>query len=644
MGKIKKLPMDVAHKIAAGEVIESPYNVIKELVENSIDANSENIIIELKNSGKEEIKVKDDGNGMDKEDLKLSIEKYATSKIRKSEDLYDVNSLGFRGEALSSISEISKIEITTNNGKNCHRLTKKNGKVNIEPSGRNKGTTIIIKDLFYNIPARKKYLNKKSSRLKDITNLITKYSLIYPEISFKLKNNYNLKLNLTNKNLKKRLIKLYGNEIEDKLIKIDTEKKKEEYYFKRNQIDNKLNEYNVKGYISLPNFSKNTNDIIHIFVNNRPVWSRKLNQEIKSAYGRLLDNKNPLIVLFLKTPKDRIDVNVHPKKEEVKFLEEKEVRKVIYHSIRYFLSKEEYFNKIKKSKRKDTNYKINNKNYQKKDHIKKEINNNYESDTESKNKKENSIKKAINKRKESKYKQYQKDKQKNTSSDEKDTKVKENSKNIKLYQSEKTDLLKNKTKKNQFKWRYIGQFNNKYLIFENKNQSNELILIDQHAAEERVNYEKLKEKFNENKIQKQKLISPKTIKLSPSELITYEENQDYFEDLGFEIDLFGKDMIKVRAIPTFYNKNFSYEIINDLINLFETKENVIEDEKERIIQTMACKKSIKSGDELNKEYSYKIIKELFKCKYPYTCPHGRPIIAKITDKELEKTFFRTNKN
>ncbi len=625
MGKIKKLPKEVAYKIAAGEVIESPYNVVKELIENSIDANSTEIYVELKKSGKKEIKIRDNGEGMNKEDLKLSFKKHTTSKISKSEDLYDIDSLGFRGEALSSILEISKTQIISNNGKESHKLIKDRDGIKIQPSGRDKGTTIIVRDLFYNIPARKKHLKKKRSKLKKITNLIIKYSLIHKDIKFKLKNNSKIKLNLTDNNLKKRIIKLYGKEAKENLIKVNSEDKKGDYHFKRDSLNKVLKNYKFKGYITLPDYSKNTKDIIHLFVNKRPIKSKKLNDEIKKAYGRLLDKKNPLVVIFIESPKDKIDVNVHPKKEEVRFLEEDKVRKALFSVIRFHLKRKEYFKNVKKTKR-----------------TKREENNLREISSKKNNlksKKKEEIKTDIKKKIKGKNKRKFKSKIKESKENKFDKKKKE----IKTYQSERTSL--NKENKKEKKWRYIGQFNRKYIIFENnKNENKELIIIDQHAAEERINYEKIKNKLNNEDLKKQKLISTKTLKLDPVEISKFEDNKNYFEELGFEIDLFGKDMIKVRSVPIIMGKSISPEIIKDLIDLIEIDRDVLKNKKEKVIKKMACNDSIKSGDELNSKYSSKLIKRLFDCEYPYTCPHGRPVIAKISDKNLEKTFFRTNKS
>ncbi len=583
MGNIKKLSRNLVAKIAAGEVIERPASVVKELVENSIDAEADDIKVYVKNAGKDEIKITDNGIGMDKADLKMSIERHATSKIHTEDELYSIKTMGFRGEALASIASVSKITIITKRKEDSigtKYISSEEKK--ITETAASEGTTIIVKDLFYNTPARKKYLKSEATEFKHISDIMTNFALAYPNISFKLYKNNKLVFQAPKGiDTLSRISYVYNDYIARNLLPI--------------QFENEF--LKIKGYIGKPTAARESSDYQTVFINNRFVKSKLVIDAAMEAYKAMLFLKRkPILILKLFLDPKRIDVNVHPSKLEVKFDNEQLVYFSVHEAVKKAL---ENSNLIEKRSR------------QAKQPFGKRLLNRF-------------------KAKEKKAK-YPMEKEHNQ---------------VLIHSSEKTGIEEGDTShkvskdKEKSRYRVLGQIHKTYIVAESEEG---LILVDQHAAHERINYEKIRKEFYESKVESQGLIKPVVISLGKGYEELVEQNKDYLRKLGFEIDHFGKDEFLIRSIPSVLKGTDENEIniiVEKILDSSSTKkpQDLID---ERNLFTIACRKSIKAGDELNENQIKSLLKELFECNNPYTCPHGRPTVVEMDEKELEKLFKRT---
>jgi DNA mismatch repair protein MutL len=575
--KIKKLSTETINLISAGEVIEGPSDILKELIENSIDANATEIIVEIKSSGIDYLSVKDNGDGIEKDDLAICLEKYTTSKLKEINDLYDINSFGFRGEALSTISAVSKYKIissVTDDG-SAHILENNN----LSQTTSKKGTTIILEDLFYNIPVRKKFLKSKSFEYSKLYDVFLANALIFPEITFKfISEKKNVVFSKTD--FKNRLVQIYGIEIVNKTIPID--------------INNEF--FKLKGVLTNPEnpIYLPTN---FLFINKRYVYSPQIYKAITDSYkDYLMIQQKPFFILFITINPKTVDVNVHPKKRVVKlqnellFLSElkkelslilndklgKQIPKTNFDSLKDFLSNKEKITNI------DTN--------------------NF------------SLKKEIFKD------NYDYTPQKNLfftdSSFEK-----QNISNLNLFEFEI--------------FKVFGQLKKTFILCETNNG---LLLIDQHAADERINLEKNRVKYDF--IEKQKLISDlKLDNLKDSYIDLLKNNKQLIDKLGFEF-YFKEDVVYLKTIPIFLNKLFDKNIFFNFLKDIEEGTNEIYKLKDNLLKLKSCKESIKANDVLSLEEQITLIKKLNSCSDKGICAHGRPTIINISIKDLEKLFKR----
>jgi DNA mismatch repair protein MutL len=563
-------------KIAAGEVVENPSSVVKELVENSIDANANSIEIEINDGGKSLIKIKDNGNGMNKTDAQLCIKRHATSKINNDKDLFAIRTLGFRGEALASISAVSKFTIITKQKNNISGTEIKIDKSNIQVNevGTDFGTIIKIKDLFYNVPARKKFLKSNEFEINKIIDIIIRYALAYPNISFKLNSNNKIILNsLKTKDSINTIQSIYGNEFAKNMI----------YLEYNNEI------IKIKGFIGKPCIARNDKIRQTIFINGRYVKSKEISDAVKDGYHSLLFlDREPVFILDLKVDEKKVDVNVHPRKEIVKIDNIKEIQEIITSCI--------------KDKLRNTNLIV-------------------ESDLNSSNAKA-----------QHKY-SIEKEKQTNLIfKDEIEDKIFETGK---IYDNITPKININTMNIGEFK--IFGQINKTYILAEN---AEGLLIIDQHAAEERINYEKLLEQMKENAIKKQALVKPIIIEMSASEFTMINQFVEQLNKAGYEIEEYGQNNIIVRTIPFIFERA-SKILIEELIEeLKEISCKKIEQEIEERIIRFSCRMSIKGGEEMNMKQIEDLIKKLDKCEIPWTCPHGRPTIIKLSISDIEKKFKR----
>ncbi|NLM63381.1 MAG: DNA mismatch repair endonuclease MutL [Mollicutes bacterium] len=584
MGKIKIMDELLANKIAAGEVVEKCASVVKELVENSIDAGSTEIKIELIDAGTKEIKVIDNGSGMEKEDAILAFSRHATSKIMTDEDLYHINTLGFRGEALASIASVSRIVLQTSTGDIGTIVELEGGKIiNVTKGDARKGTIITVRDLFYNTPARLKYMKSIHSELANITSFVNKIALSHPNIKFVLSNNGNVLLNTDGTgDLLKTIKAIYGIDVVKKML----------------EIKGSNDDYEIYGYITLPEVTRSNRNHMITLVNGRVIRSNELNKIINDSYHTYKpDEHYPIVVLNIYVDPTLIDVNIHPTKQDIKFSKMDSLKSLINELISKALEQAVL---IPKAKIKDQE-------------SKQSINTNVIQETLDLNR-------VIE---EKTYKQ--------TSND--DLIVSDNNINT-------SEIKIEKTKETLPELYPIGLVHGTYIVCQNELG---MYLIDQHAANERINYELYKEKLGNPTKDSISLLFPITIELTNDEFIIFKQNKDILVDMGFVIEEFGLNSIIVKAHPTWLPKNYEERAIKKVVELITMKEKDFDIEKfnEKLAINLSCKLSIKANENISIEEMEKLIDDLRKCNNPYNCPHGRPTIIYYSKHDLEKMFKRT---
>ena len=575
MGNIVLLDDLTINKIAAGEVIERPANVVKELVENSIDAGSNKIVIEIKNGGKTFIKVTDNGKGILLDDIDISFERHATSKIRKIEDLETTYSMGFRGEALASIVAISKLTMiskTKDENTGIKVIAKAGDILEKEEVATQTGTSIIVEDLFFNTPVRYKFLKQDSTEFRYIKELIQKIAMANLNISFKLLNDGKTVFSSNGSgDIKDIVYILYGRECKDNIINVD---------YKECGIK-------VTGVIGNTLMARDNRKGQIIFLNKRNIKNAMITSSIDQAFkGGIGIGKHGFFILNLEMPADFYDINVHPTKMEVRFKEEDKIYKVVYHAVKNSMLNKDFLG--------------NNEIVAKKESY---IENEFEFLTNHFSKDENN----------------ESDKSKLWNNNNESKEITEENK--------KQELIKRETKR-KIDYKYIGIIFRTYIIIEIKN---ELFLIDQHAAHERVLYEQIKENYKNNlKNNSQMMLLPEVINLSHKEIKFVQENIELLKNTGFDIDVFGENSIKINGIPDIEYKVNSRNIFLDILDEMLTNERgQIKDVEERFIATVACKAAVKANMDLRKEEVDKLIESLLSLKNPYTCPHGRPTTIKL---------------
>ena len=647
MKRINILDQHTANKIAAGEVVERPSSVVKELVENSIDANSKNITIEINEGGLSLIKIIDDGSGINRDDIEIAFLPHATSKISKVEDIYNISTLGFRGEALASIASISKISLKskTNDADNGSEIILEAGKkVSLQEVGMNNGTIMEVKDLFFNVPARKKFLKSISRESSLINDIVTRIALSNPEISIKLFNNDKKVINTYGTgNLKDVIRTIYGKNVYDNIL-----------YFEGSRGD-----ISVHGYIGKEEIAKGSRNHQSIFVNNRYIKNKTIIAAVENAFKSFsVINKFPFVVIFIDLPPELVDVNIHPTKAEIKFNDERAVFKVIFDTIHSVL-REDALNKFNSVKNENNKFVVE-ENVERiefnissedeyptkkiepeitKDEVKKEIDikhmyNSVDiSDIEREEKLYNKLKSINinNFNKSNEEDSYEINNNMNSTEV-----VTVNEDNICQSYNIKDDVY---TKEAKFpKLRVIGQFSKMYILAE---YGTDLYIVDQHAAHEKILFEKYFKDIEEGTIIVQQLLVPIILDLSLEDYAYFEENNKVFSEAGFVIDHFGGETISIKEVPYFLGKldakKLFMEILDNLKALGSGKTSEVKLNK---IASMACRSAVKANDYLNHDEMDKLIEDLRYINDPFHCPHGRPIIIKFTEYELNKKFRR----
>ena len=586
MGKIIKLDEHLTNMIAAGEVVERPMGVIKELVENAIDAKATQIEISIVEGGIQLIEVSDNGIGMDKEDASNAFLRHATSKIATVKDLWSIRTLGFRGEALPSIASVSKTTMLTSDGNDQTKIEIHYGKtISMKPYACARGTSVKVEGLFYKTPARLKHLKTVNSETTAVVDLIEKFAFSYPNIAFKLISNGSLKLQTTgNGNLQEVAFCVYGKEIA---------KNSELIAF--NDYD-----FTIEGIIVLPHVSRATRQYMTIFVNNRVIKNYVIQKAIEEAYREYLaDDRYPICIINITMDYQLVDVNVHPSKWEIKITKERQL-----------------FNLIKEQ--------INSKLH------------NYMRVTEFEGVVHSKPTKDI-------YQEQQlfSDFQVMEKNDASGYSIEE--KQEEYIPSDNVNSTIVSESKNEANLRFptlevIGQLHGKYILAQ---EEESLYIIDQHAAEEKYNYEMFKKQLAEKDIAMQDLLVPIIIEIPLAKISQLDDINMKMANVGLNFELFGSNSVIVKSVPVWLNKIDIEAFIQDMIDLYDEKQEYnVEEIKKDALASIACHFSIKFNRVLTIDEMRQVISNLSKCEQPFNCPHGRPTMISITSGQLLKEFKR----
>ncbi len=565
MGNIVLLDDLTINKIAAGEVIERPANVVKELVENSIDAGATNIIVEIKKGGKSYIKIVDNGKGIESDDIIISLERHATSKIRKVEDLEKTYSMGFRGEALASIVSISKLTMISKTEKQTAgtKIIAEAGEIlSIEETGAKTGTTVIVEDLFFNTPVRYKFLKQDATEFRYIKEWIQKTALAHSNISIKLINDGKSAFQSNGNNTIKDVIyNLYGKDITDNII----------------DVNYKEGDIKITGVVGNTRIAKDNRKNQIIFLNKRNIKNTILTNSADQAFkGSTGIGKYGFFILNIDMPANYYDVNVHPTKIEVRFKNEEEIHRVLYSAIKSSILNENFLGNEEICEKKES-YILNEYNFAT-NHTKKE-------------KLDDGI------------------------------------------QGKEELIIRENERKVEYK--FIGISFKTYIIIEIEN---EIYLIDQHAAHERVLYEQIKDNYKRhNKSNSQMMLIPEIINLTHREIEFVKNNIEVLKKIGYDIEFFGENTIKINGVPDIEYRektNIKDMFLDILDEILTNSKSQIKSIEERFIATVACKAAVKAGMDLKKAEVDILIQKLLKLQNPYTCPHGRPTTIKINRNEI----------
>lgn len=612
---IQVLDKDTVNKIAAGEVIERPMAVVKELLENAIDAGASSVTVEIKDGGKSLIRVTDNGSGIDREDIKLAFMPHATSKIKQLQDLLSISTLGFRGEALASIASVSQLEMLTKTRQSFSgsRYVIEGGtEKSFTEAGCPDGTTFIVHNLFYNTPARLKFLKTSQTEAGYINSIVEHMALSHPDISFRFINQNQTRLCTSgNGKLKDVVYNIFGKDITANLLEINVIKES----------------CQISGYIGKPVISRGNRGCINYFVNGRYIKSNIINHAIEEAYsGYMMNHKYPFVVLDFKTDPGLIDINVHPQKMEIRFTNEKELYHDIYNVVSEALKHKELIPEVtfNKSKKNDNGgNKITDKNQDKKNYKEKEVILRPLSPEETRNlfgTGENNTESKKDVKKE-------------------ETELREtaayNAHNIKQGTLFETDIMSEQSGKDI---KIIGQVFSTYWILQ---YGDSMFIVDQHAAHEKVLYERFMKQIENNTPFTQMLNPPVVASLSMAEQQVLEENAGVFQKLGYIIENFGGREYMLSGVPAHLPDIATKELFLEIIDgLLDNKAGITPETLLSHVASMSCKAAVKGGSSMAGAEAHELLKELMALENPYNCPHGRPVIVKITKRELEKKFKR----
>jgi DNA mismatch repair protein MutL len=640
MGKIRQLDDALSNKIAAGEVVERPASVVKELVENSIDANSNRIEINIEEAGLSSIRIIDNGDGIEEEDCLTAFHRHATSKIKDEKDLFRIRTLGFRGEALPSIASVAEVELKTSTGEGAGtHLVIQGGKMNVhERTNSRKGTDITVKNLFFNTPARLKYLKTVHTELGNITDVVNRMALSHPEISFRLIHN-GRKLLYTNGNgdLQQVIAGIYGMSIAKKMLPIQL-----------NSID-----FEVSGYIAKPEVTRASRNYISTMINGRYIKNFPLAKAIQQGFHTLLPiGRYPIVVLNITMDPLLVDVNVHPSKLEVRLSKEKELNELVEQGIRDSFKRVQLIPDVnlKKEKQKVEQQSIVFEHRHHESHRTKHgeslgssIYDNGYAEKEQEEWVNDLGKKELYHQKypnnENDFYVETEEKAISTNSQNEEETIDLNEPINKLKTIEDMVVKEEVDEQERVPTMYpIGQMHGTYIVAQNEKG---LYIIDQHAAQERIKYEYFREKVGEVTSEVQELLIPLTLEYSQDEALVINAYKEELKKVGVFIEEFGAQAFIVRSHPQWFPKGIEQEIIEEMIEqLLQMKTVNIKKLREEAAIMMSCKASIKANHHLRDDEIFNLLETLRKSSDPFTCPHGRPIIVQFSTYEMEKMFKR----
>lgn len=614
MTQIRELSQRLSDQIAAGEVIERPSSVIKELVENAIDAKATEIDITFSEGGLKQIVVSDNGLGIAADDLSLAFKRHATSKITTTDDLFNILTLGFRGEALSSIAAVSKVEIVTNTGETKGIKAKvQEGMIKSqEPAAAKRGTQVIVSDLFYNTPARLKYLKSQKTEIAKMIDVVNQLALSYPDLSFRLFNgSKRLSQTTGDGDLKKNIANIYGRQISQKMIPFSSENM----------------DFEISGYLSLPEMTRSNRNYISILLNGRFIKNYQLSRSIISGYGsKLMVGRFPVVVLNIKMDANLVDVNVHPTKQEVRLSKEAQLKELIEQTFKQTLAKNNLVQDgldnlvqpakyqptyqqtdltLSKSQPRQFNYPNGQKYYQIEEDIQPfEIN--------------------------------QSDKIKLSPTWNENVKAQVQTRPFEEENQQLEEVQKSKTSSFPDLY-FVGQVQLTYLIAQSDDG---MYLVDQHAAQERLNYEKYRETIAEVSNDQQTFLTPMTIELSNSDYLKIQNYLEELQTLGIELRPFGGNTFIINSHPTWMVEN-QESLIQEMIDaILDNPKLTLKQFREKTAIMMSCKNAIKANHYIKPSEAQSLLDQLSQAKNPYNCPHGRPVLIHFSQTDIEKMFRR----
>ena len=608
--RIKILPDNLANKIAAGEVVQRPESVVKELLENSIDANSSSIELIVKQAGKSLIQVCDDGSGMTEEEALLCIQKHATSKISSLEDLEAIKTLGFRGEALSSIASVSQLEIKTKiRESELGTLLKveSDNEITTEKVSASDGTCISVKNIFYNIPARRKFLKTDTTELKHIIDTFNRIALAHPDISFRFYNSDNIVFDYLSGSLDKRIEQVFADNMMDALIPV-------------NEVTDYLS---IIGYLGKPSIFKKSKGEQFLFLNKRYVVNKNINHAVFAAFENVLEKGDyPFFILFLSIDPARVDVNIHPSKLEVKFDDEKDVYNFVLSVIRKSIGTHDLVPTMAFETSESQNEKLSFNPFS-------AVKQNDFTDRPVFNRRESREKTSV-------------------TDEEIDLVFGSLTKNIISGKEETTeqnlrdsnfDRQVERASSTDTETTTITQLHNKYILSQIKTG---LMIIDQHAAHERILYEKALARLEANMPFSQQLLFPIKIQFDLASYEILKELDPMVTKLGFRLKYLPKSYILIEGVPDDIKSGSEEKILREFISEYMSNQTQKQlEEKDNISKSYSCKAAIKAGDKLSEKEMRLLIDQLFATTMPYVCPHGRPIVIKISLEEFDRRFGRT---
>ncbi len=625
MGKIVKLDEYLSNKIAAGEVVERPASIVKELVENAIDANSSSILIEVEEGGLQKIRIVDNGDGMDDEDCILAFHRHATSKIRTDKDLFRIRTLGFRGEALPSIASVAHLQLRTCTGTSPGTVVViEGGKIISHGSSPSrKGTDITVTNLFYNTPARLKYLKTVHTELGNITDFVYRLALAYPTISFRLDHNGKKVFSSTgNGDLKQVMASIYGMNIAKQLL-----------YFENSSLD-----FKISGYACKPEVTRASRQYMSTFINYRYIKNFSLIRAIQDGYHTLLPiGRYPVVVLHIEMDPTLIDVNVHPSKLEVRLSKEEELGKLVTDTINTLFKQVQLIPEVKKltfekEKSEQIEFSLSHEPIQATSFV---VEATKEDHSDTFREEQEEVKsyndvlsppyaQRVNEQplevKRSSLPSY------SPPLDTEAISMSEDAKTVSVVEQRVPVLYP------------IGQMHGTYILAQNDNG---LYIIDQHAAQERIKYEYFREKVSEDYKQLQDLLVPLSFEFTAVEADRLLENNEALQNLGIFMEPFGQHTYIVRSHPIWFPKGLEEEVIKDIVEeVMNGKKVTLGKLREEAAILMSCKASIKANRFLRNDEMFTLLETLRKCEDPFTCPHGRPIFIHFTTYEMEKMFKR----